>query len=87
MVIERFNKSDVDAIGERFRSKGRMLPDGVTYQASWVDSTGNRCFQLMEAPNTEFWQPWVACWSDLVQFEIIPVLTSNEFWSSEAVVG
>jgi hypothetical protein len=48
MIIEHFK--NVSAIGERFRAKGRMLPEGVTYQASWVDSRRLRCFQLMEAP-------------------------------------
>ena len=80
MVIERFKKTDVDAIGERFRSRGRMLPEGVTYHASWIDSTGDRCFQLMEGPNTDSLQPWVARWNDLVHFEIVPVVTSAEFW-------
>ncbi len=35
MIIEHFK--DVAATGERFRAKGRMLPEGVTYQASWVE--------------------------------------------------
>ena len=36
MVIEHFK--DVSAIGARFRAKGRMLPEGVTYQTSWIDA-------------------------------------------------
>ena len=47
MVIETFK--DVRAIGERFKQKGRMLPDGVVYHASWVEPSGARCFQIMEA--------------------------------------
>jgi len=50
MVIERFKQGDAKPIGERFREKGRMLPEGVIYHASWVDSTATRCFQVMEAP-------------------------------------
>jgi len=80
MVIERF-KCDARAIGERFQHKGRMLPDGAAYHASWVDSTGTRCFQIMEAPRLESLNPWVRRWDDLVDFEIVPVLTSADFWA------
>jgi hypothetical protein len=79
MVIEHFK--DVPAILERFRAKGRMLPEGVTYQASWVDSGGDRCFQLMEAPDEEAMRPWLAAWNDVVEFEVVRVLTSAEYWS------
>jgi hypothetical protein len=52
MVIEHFKRGDAAAIGQRFQKSGRMLPEGVTYHASWVDLTGVRCFQIMEAPVT-----------------------------------
>ena len=81
MVIERFNRGDAGLIGERLRRSGRMLPDGVTYQASWVDSAGARCFQVMEAPHPELLKTWVSRWDDLIDFEIVPVLTSGDFWA------
>jgi len=80
IVIERF-KRDALAIGERFKQKGRMLPEGVAYQASWVDSAGTRCFQIMDAPQLESLDPWVKRWDDLIDFEIVPVLTSADFWA------
>jgi Protein of unknown function (DUF3303) len=79
MIIEHFK--DVAAIGERFLAKGRMLPEGVTYHASWVDPSAHRCFQLMEAPQEEALRPWLAAWSDLTDFEVVPVLTSTQFWA------
>jgi hypothetical protein len=81
MVIERFRGDDPKPAGERFRRLGRMLPEGVTYQASWMDSTGARCFQLMEAPTAESLASWIGRWNDLVAFEVVPVLTSAEFWA------
>lgn len=81
MVIERFKQGRVKAIGERFQHRGRMLPEGVSYHASWVESTGGRCFQVMEAPRRESLDAWVSQWDDLIQFEIIPVLTSADFWA------
>jgi hypothetical protein len=81
MVIERFKDGNAKPIGERFRRDGRMLPDGVIYHASWVDTAGARCFQLMEAPDPESLAAWTRRWDDLVEFEIVPVLTSADFWS------
>jgi Protein of unknown function (DUF3303) len=81
MVIERFKDGDADPIGKRFKLRGRMLPEGVTYHASWIDSTGTRCFQLMEAPRMELLNVWTRSWDDLVEFEIVPVVTSAEFWA------
>jgi hypothetical protein len=53
MVIERFKDGDFKAIGDRFRRSGRMLPEGVVYLASWIDSPNSRCFQIMEASDRE----------------------------------
>ena len=79
MVIERFK--DARAIGERFERMGRMLPDGVVYHASWVEPSGARCFQIMEAQDAALLQAWVGRWQDLADFEIVPVLTSQQFWA------
>lgn len=81
MVIERFKPGSLKRIGERFKTKGRMLPEGVVYHASWVDSSGQRCFQVMEAPDRDSLNAWTRCWDDLVDFEIVPVLPSSDFWN------
>ena len=81
MVIERFKDGDWRSIGERFKRSGRMLPEGLVYHASWMDSTGCRCFQLMEAARRELLNMWVSSWDDLVDFEIVPVMTSADFWA------
>jgi hypothetical protein len=82
MIIEHFKNCDPKPIGARFKRDGRMLPHGVFYQASWVDPMGARCFQIMEAPNLESIATWVERWKDLIDFEIIPVQRSSDFWSS-----
>jgi hypothetical protein len=81
MVIESFKDGNAAPIGERFRQSGRMLPDGVAYHASWVDATGARCFQVMEAEHPELLNLWAGRWRDLVDFEIVPVVTSSDYWS------
>ena len=81
IVMERFKQGDAKRIEERFRRDGRMLPEWVTYHADWVDAADVRCFQLMEASQSDSLTPWVSRWEDLVDFEIVPVLTSADFWS------
>jgi hypothetical protein len=81
VVIERFKNGNAEPVGQRFRDRGRMLPEGVVYHASWVDSAGARCFQVMEAQHLQSLNVWVSRWCDLVDFEIIPVVSSNDFWS------
>ena len=80
MVIEYFKNGDPKPVGDRFRRSGRMMPGGVNYHASWIDSQNSRCFQIMEAPDQESLNPWIAAWDDLVDFEVVPVQTSAEFW-------
>ena len=82
MVIENFKSGDLEAVGERFARQGRMLPEDVTYESSWMEPGGGRCFQLMRAPTAAALEPWIARWSDLVAFEVIPVVPSAEFWAT-----
>ena len=82
MVIERFRNDNAKLIGERFQLRGRMLPEGVTYHASWVDAAGTRCFQVMEAQDSDILTVWVRSWEDLIEFEIVPVLASADFWAN-----
>jgi hypothetical protein len=81
MVIEKFKDGDPAKVGERFAQQGRMLPEGVSYEVSWLDEAGTRCFQVMTAPDRASLEVWMARWSDLVDFEVVPVLTSKEFWA------
>lgn len=78
MVIERFRNQDAKAVYQRFRERGRLAPDGLTYAGSWVEASLDRCFQLMECENVALLQQWVAQWSDLVEFEIVPVVPGKE---------
>ncbi len=48
MVIERFKNGDARPVYERYRDKGRLTPDGLSYVSSWVDTKLTRCYQLME---------------------------------------
>ena len=78
MVIERFRDRDAAAVYRRFSERGRMLPEGLQYVASWVEVNFDRCFQLMECDEPRLFEQWTANWQDLVEFEIIPVISSKE---------
>lgn len=78
MVIEHFKNQDPVPVYRRFRSCGRLAPEGLTYISSWVDQKLERCFQLMEADDRKDLETWIASWSDLVEFEVYPVMSSNE---------
>jgi hypothetical protein len=71
MVIEHFGPGAKEKVYERFREKGRMLPDGLVYVDSWLEADGDRCFQLMETNDPALFDRWTENWSDLVRFEII----------------
>lgn len=78
MVIERFRSQDAKSVYRRFREKGRMLPEGVTFVNSWVEADLSRCFQVMECGDVTLLQRLVAEWSDLIHFEIVPVVPGKE---------
>lgn len=76
MVIETFK--DKDEIYRRFAEKGRMMPVGLNYVSSWIETDFKRCFQLMETDDVKLFNEWIANWKDLADFEVIPVITSAE---------
>lgn len=78
MVVEHFKHRDALPVYRRFRQRGRLAPEGLTYVASWVDENFHRCFQLMETDDRNLLDRWLADWSDLVDFEVFPVMTSRE---------
>lgn len=78
MVIERFKNRDAKAVYRLFRERGRNLPDGLKYINSWIEANLDRCFQVMECDDVRLLQRWVASWSDLIEFEIVPVAPSSE---------
>src|SRR5262245_61296285 len=78
MIVENFRNRDPLPVYRRFRDQGRLAPDGLRYIASWVDDRLERCLQLMETTEPELIDEWVSRWSDLVDFEVYPVIGSAE---------
>jgi hypothetical protein len=83
MVIERFRGGDAAPVYRRYRERGRMMPEGLSYVDSWVERDFGRCFQLMECEDAGLLRQWMSRWEDLVEFEVFRVVTSKE--AAEAI--
>ena len=84
MIIEKFHNGDPVPVYRRFRERGRQLPEGLIYQASWVTEDLTRCYQVMECDDPALLDQWIALWKDTTSFEVVPVVTSAE---AVAIVG
>lgn len=78
LIVEQFRGGDAGPVYARFRASGRLAPDGLRYVSSWVTLDLTRCYQVMECDDPALLDTWMAAWSDLVEFEVHPVITSAE---------
>ena len=78
MIIERFKNRDPVPVYRKFRDKGRMAPEGLTYVSSWITEDMDCCYQVMECDDRRILDEWMTRWSDVTDFEVIPVVTSAQ---------
>lgn len=78
MVVEHFKNRDPAPVYKRFAEQGRLMPGGLSYVNSWIEVGMDRCFQVMETDDPALLQEWIKYWGDLVDFEVVPVVTSAE---------
>ena len=78
MIVERFKGRDPKPIYRRLAEQGRQMPEGLKYLDSWIEPNFDRCFQLMETADLRLLQTWILAWSDLMDFEVIPVAPSSD---------
>jgi len=55
-----------------------MMPDGLNYISSWIDTELKVCYQLMETEDPALFPRWTENWDDLMEFKIVPVRTSAD---------
>jgi Protein of unknown function (DUF3303) len=78
MVIERFHGGDPVPVYRRVAERGRLIPEGLDYISSWITQDLSTCYQLMETDDPSLFELWTAEWKDLVDIEVLPVLSSAE---------
>jgi hypothetical protein len=78
LIVENFRGRDPIPVYRRFRDRGRLAPDGLHYVGSWITEDLARCYQVMECSDRRLLEQWLAQWSDLIDFEVVPVLSSAE---------
>ena len=78
MVIENFHTGQAPAIYRRLEESGRHMPAGLKYVGSWITDDLTRCYQVMECDNPTLLDEWISHWADLMDFEVVPVISSDE---------
>lgn len=78
MIIEHFKNGDPVPVYRRFRDQGRLMPEGLKYVSSWITTDMSMCWQVMECDDRRLLDEWMARWNDLMDFDVIPVITSPE---------
>lgn len=78
LVIENFRGGDPLPVYRRFRERGRLAPEGLEYVGSWITTDLARCYQVMECADRTLLDEWMSRWQDLIDFEVMPVLSSAE---------
>ena len=78
MVLEHFRNDDAAPVYRRFRERGRLAPEGLNYVSSWVTEDLATCYQVMETTDRALLEEWMSRWSDLIEFEVHPVITSQQ---------
>lgn len=78
LIVEHFRDGNPRPVYERFATHGRLAPTGLTYVASWVTTDLAHCYQIMECDDATLLEQWMEHWRDLVDFEVVPVITSAE---------
>ncbi|MEO8451526.1 MAG: DUF3303 family protein [Gemmatimonadota bacterium] len=78
LIIETFRNGHPAPVYRRFRDQGRLAPDGLLNLGSWITADLSRCFHVMECDDPALLGQWIDNWKDLVDFEVMPVLSSAE---------
>lgn len=80
----RYSTENRDAVHRRFLETGGTPPSGVRMLGRWHAAEGNGGFFLAETEDPGAVAVWLQEWTDLIAFDVTPVLTDEQF---SAVIG
>ena len=64
---------------DRFKETGGLPPTEVTIRGRWHSVSGLAGFTLVEASDPQAIAKWLQDWTDILTFEVTPVLTDEQF--------
>ena len=77
-ITFEFTPESRDIIQKRFKETGALPPDGVTMLNRWHSATSHVGYVVAESSDAVAIAKWMQNWTDLLAFEITPVLTDEE---------
>jgi len=63
---------------KRFKETGGLPPSGVTMIGRWHSAQGHKGFVLADSSDAVAIAKWMQEWTDLLSFEVTPVLNDEE---------
>lgn len=78
MIIWTYPPEKSQSVTERFQETGALPSEGVTMLARWFDISAGRGFAICETDDPVAIVRWVRQWSDLMSFEIVPVVNDEQ---------
>lgn len=77
-IIYEFSPENRNSAQERFKETGAPPPEGVVMKGRWHSAAGHVGFLVAESSDSVAIAKWMQSWTDLLSFEITPVLTDEE---------
>lgn len=65
-------------VQQKFKSTGAPAPAGVALKGRWHSVNGNMGFIIAESDDIEAVGTWIQEWSEMLRFEVMPVLTDEQ---------
>ena len=77
-ITYELSPQERDQTQNRFKETGALPPEGVTMQGRWHSAAGLKGFMIAESSDSVAISKWTQGWTDLLSFEITPVLTDEQ---------
>ena len=77
-ITYEFPPDHRDAAQERFKQTGGLPPEDVKMIGRWHCAEGHSGFIVADADNPVSICKWIQEWTDLLSFQITPVLTDEQ---------
>lgn len=78
-ITYEFSPQERDQAQKRFKETGAPPPEGVTMLGRWHSAAGQLGFVVAESSDAVAVGRWMHDWTDLLSFEITPVLRDEDF--------